>query len=69
MPTETLLDNNGDQSPPVPYFALGWQIVHSDLIAQSIGRTAFAVPLSGGSGALVASTTLSGRAPGTAQDE
>ena len=44
----------------MPYFALGWQIVHSDLMAQAIGRTAFAVPLSGGSGALVATTTLSG---------
>ena len=44
----------------MPYFARGWQIVHSDLMAQALGRTAFSVPLNGGSGALVASTTLSG---------
>ena len=68
MPTETYLSNTGDQFT-VPYWAHGWQIVHADLMQTAISRTTFALPLNGGSGALIASTTLSSSGPwgGTGQ--
>ena len=59
-PTETYVSDSGDQFT-VPYWTVGWQIAHADLMQTAISRLTFDVPLNGGSGALVVvSTTLTG---------
>jgi hypothetical protein len=44
----------------VPYFPHAWQIVHASERVQIVSPTAFALPLSNGSGALIGHGTFSG---------
>ena len=60
MPTELYLDNSGVEFGPVPYWAIGWQIAHADLMVTAANRTTFDATLNAGAGALVATDKLSG---------
>jgi hypothetical protein len=59
MPTETYVTDNGRQLT-VPYFVVGWGIVHASERAAIVSPSAFALPLTTESGALIAHGTFSG---------